>query len=57
MEWKEFVSLFPLPLGVVAGFILRRFEHNKEAGSVVLLLIALLWLCLVTGLGLTTLHL
>ncbi|MED1953970.1 hypothetical protein [Brevibacillus centrosporus] len=61
MEWKEFVSLFPLPLGVVAGFILRRFGNNKDAGSVVLLLIALLWLCLViglvTGLGLTTLHL
>ncbi|QRG66541.1 hypothetical protein [Brevibacillus choshinensis] len=60
MEWKEFVSLFPLPLGVAAGFILRRFGNNKEIGQIVLLLIALLWLCLmvglVTGIGLITLH-
>jgi hypothetical protein len=60
MESKEFVSLFPLPLGVVAGFILRRFGNNKEIGQVVLLLIALFWLCLmigmVTGVGLITLH-
>jgi hypothetical protein len=60
MEWKEFVSLFSLPLGVVAGFMLRRFGNNKETGQIVLLLIALLWLCLmvgmVTGIGLITLH-
>lgn len=60
MEWKEFVSLFPLPLGVVAGFLLRRFRTDKQMGHVVLLLIALLWLCLmiglVTGIGLATLH-
>lgn len=60
MEWKEFVSLFPLPLGVVAGYILRRFRTDKEMGRVVLLLLALMWLCLmiglVTGIGMSTIH-
>ena len=55
MEYKEFVSLYPLPLGIAATFLLRRFRHHLEPGSVVsgiiALLITLFWVCLLVGLA------
>lgn len=64
MEYKEFVSLYPLPLGVAAGFLLRRFRHTLEPGSavsgIIALLITLFWICLLIGfafgIGLTKLR-
>lgn len=53
MEFKEFVSLFPLPLGVAAGVLLHRFRDNlQESGvaSVVAMLVTLFWICLLIGL-------
>ncbi|MBO7744491.1 hypothetical protein I8J29_09810 [Paenibacillus sp. MWE-103] len=55
MEYKEFVSLYPLPLGIAAAVLLRRFRHALEAGSAVsgliALLITLFWICLLLGLA------
>ncbi|CAI6083277.1 hypothetical protein [Cohnella sp. JJ-181] len=64
MEYKEFVSLYPLPLGIAAAVLLRRFRHALEAGSavggIVAFLITLFWICLliglVCGIGLTKLR-
>ncbi|NBC71604.1 hypothetical protein [Paenibacillus sacheonensis] len=64
MEYKEFVSLYPLPLGIAAGFLLRRFRHTLEPGSavggIIALLITLFWICLLIGfafgIGLTKLR-
>ena len=63
MEFKEFVSLYPLPLGIAAAVLLRRFRHKLEPGSavsgIIALLITLFWICLLIGfacgLGLTKL--
>ncbi|WP_373231587.1 hypothetical protein [Cohnella sp.] len=63
MEFKEFVSLYPLPLGIAAAVLLRRFRHELEAGSainsVIALLITLSWICLliafIFGIGLAKL--
>ncbi|MCM3626700.1 hypothetical protein M3194_04890 [Paenibacillus glycanilyticus] len=53
MEYKEFVSLYPLPLGIAAAFLLRRFRHNLGAGSmlsgIIALLVTLFWICLLIG--------
>jgi hypothetical protein len=53
MEFKEFVSLFPLPLGVAAAWILRRFrndlQENREIASIVSILVTLMWICLLLG--------
>lgn len=53
MEFKEFVSLFPLPLGVAAAWILRRFrdELSEDRGftSVIAILVTLMWICLMIG--------
>jgi hypothetical protein len=54
MEYKEFVSLFPLPLGIAAAWLLRRYRTTAEShpgiASVVALLVTLLWICLLIGL-------
>lgn len=55
MEYKEFVSLFPLPLGVAAAFLLWRHRadlHESGVGQVAAMLITLLWVCLLIGLAL-----
>lgn len=64
MEYKEFVSLFPLPLGLAAAFLLWRYRedlHGSGVAHVVTMLITLLWICLLiglaTGLGLAKLKL
>lgn len=53
MEYKEFVSLYPLPLGIAAAVLLRRFRHALEPGSaasgIIALLITLFWICLLIG--------
>lgn len=53
MEFKEFVVLFPLPLGIAAGLLLYRFRFcMKEADqlpSLIMLLITMMWFCLVIG--------
>jgi hypothetical protein len=53
MEFKEFVALFPLPLGIAAAWILRRFRgHMSEtpgAASVVAILVTFMWICLIIG--------
>lgn len=53
MEFKEFISLFPLPLGVAAAYILRRFSNqltdNPAIASIVALLVTLAWICLLIG--------
>jgi hypothetical protein len=53
MEFKEFVSLFPLPLGVAAAWILRRFRNHlsEDTGiaSVIAILVTLMWICLIIG--------
>ncbi|WP_115994874.1 hypothetical protein [Cohnella lupini] len=53
MEFKEFVALYPLPLGIGAAFLLRRFRHNlvpgSAASSIVALLVTLFWICLLIG--------
>jgi hypothetical protein len=53
MEFKEFVSLFPLPLGVAAAWILRRFRDqlSEDMGiaSVIAILVTLMWICLMIG--------
>lgn len=55
MEYKEFVSLYPLPLGIAAAFLLRRFRYALEPGSavsgIIALLITLFWICLLIGLA------
>lgn len=55
MEFKEFISLFPLPLGVGAAFLLRRYrqlvETHTEAASIVALLVTLSWICLLIGMA------
>lgn len=54
MEFKEFISLFPLPLGITAGVILQRFRHDiGEEPAIRLILTMLLtlsWFCLLAGL-------
>lgn len=53
MEYKEFVSLYPLPLGIAAAVLLHRFRHALEPGSaasrIIVLLITLFWICLLIG--------
>lgn len=53
MEFKEFVSLFPLPLGVAATWILRRFRGRISEipgiASVVAILVTFMWICLIIG--------
>ncbi|MBC8081455.1 MAG: hypothetical protein H7X86_14000 [Gorillibacterium sp.] len=53
MEFKEFISLYPLPLGVAAAWILHRFREEAESGSVVSSIVVLLftcsWFCLLAG--------
>lgn len=53
MEFKEFISLFPLPLGIAASFILYRFRHSlsdmPEVKHVLAVLIVLLWMCMLAG--------
>lgn len=53
MEFKEFVALFPLPLGVAAAWILRRFREqlseNRGIASVIGILVTLMWICLMIG--------
>ncbi len=52
MEFKEFVSLFPLPLGIAAGVLLHRFRsnlHESGVASVVAMLVTLFWICLLIG--------
>ncbi len=53
MEFKEFVSLLPLPLGIAASFLVRRFrdrfDHGSELGQLVGLLITLMWICMLVG--------
>lgn len=53
MEFKEFVALFALPMGVSAAFILRRFRdamHLDHAISgAVAILVSLTWFCLLIG--------
>ncbi|WP_248930415.1 hypothetical protein [Paenibacillus hamazuiensis] len=54
MEFKEFVSLFPLPLGVGAAWILRRFRESlpgkPDVASAAALLVTLMWGTLLCGL-------
>jgi hypothetical protein len=60
MEFKEFIGLFPLPLGIAAAFLLRRFRSNimsiPELSSVIAILVSFMCLCLlmafVFGIGL-----
>ncbi|MDP5277009.1 hypothetical protein [Chengkuizengella axinellae] len=55
MEYKEFVALFPVPLGIGALWILHRFgkemEQSSNTGisSVVAILLTLMWICLMIG--------
>jgi hypothetical protein len=53
MEFKEFVSLFPLPLGVAASVILLRYKQDiaeqPEIRNTVAVLLTLMWLCLMVG--------
>lgn len=53
MEFKEFVALFPLPLGVAAAWILRRFRAqlstNTGIASVIAILVTFMWICLMIG--------
>ncbi|MEI5908615.1 hypothetical protein WAK64_16325 [Bacillus spongiae] len=55
MEYKEFISLFPLPLGVGALWILHRFGRQMEqtkdtlVSSTIAVLITLMWICLIIG--------
>jgi hypothetical protein len=53
MEFKEFTSLFPLPLGVAGSFLLWRFKRDietvKGVSSVIALLVTLMWLFLLLG--------
>ncbi|MGM7684556.1 hypothetical protein ACSVDA_20755 [Cytobacillus sp. Hm23] len=55
MEYKEFVGLFPLPLGIGALWILHRFgkqmEHtsNNLISSTIAVILTLMWICLIIG--------
>ena len=53
MEFKEFASLFPLPLGMAASFLMWRFRNyfDKVHGvsSVIALLVTLMWIFLLIG--------
>lgn len=53
MEFKEFVSLFPLPLGTAASFLLWRFRSDIGAigglSSVIAVLVTLMWFFLLLG--------
>ncbi|NBI29956.1 hypothetical protein [Chengkuizengella marina] len=55
MEYKEFVALFPLPLGIGALWILHRFgkqmeqSTNTTISSVIAILLTLMWVCLIIG--------
>jgi hypothetical protein len=53
MEYKEFISLLPFPLGVAASVLLRRFARcgNSMANQrfAVGILLTLLWFCLFVG--------
>ncbi len=64
MEFKEFVALFPLPLGLGASYVLWRFRGRfgelQDVSSVVALLVTLMWIFLligfVFGIGITKLR-
>jgi hypothetical protein len=53
MEYKEFVSLLPFPLGVAASIVLQRFSgYDKNAYDhrlAVGILLTLMWFCLFVG--------
>lgn len=53
MEYKEFVALFALPMGVAAAFLLRRFRTSvhleHSISGAVAVLVSLTWFCLLIG--------